>query len=52
MPGLGRRAADINTRAADKSPFDDGGPATSVAQVEGEWFSRLPRINNNCTKAI
>ena len=50
--GLRRCAAYIDTGAADMLPFDDGGPATGAAQVEGQRFSRLAHANNNRVKAF
>ena len=33
-------------------PFDDGGPATGTAQVEGQRFSRLTSTYNNRVKVL
>ena len=50
--GLGRRAADIDARAADVLPFDDRGPATGAAQVQGQWFSRLAGAQDDRVKTL
>ncbi len=49
---LRRRAASIDAGAADMFSFDNGGPATGTAQVEGQRFSRLTSTDDNRAKVL
>jgi hypothetical protein len=50
--GLGRRASHVDARAPDVRPFDDRGPPTGGAQVQGQRFARLAGAQNDRVKTL